>query len=122
MNKYIYHIIKPEWWEKFKGKSSYFSETLDVEKFIHCSTEEQILPTCNRHFKSHQALIVLKLAKEKISSKLIYELAPGVGEEFPHIYGPINLDAVVEIKKLEKIVTLETPEGTFKFRGEENQS
>lgn len=98
--KYIYHIIKPEWWSNFENKDHYVSETLEQEGFIHCSTEAQLLPTCNRHFNGINELIILKLDTNKLTSKLIYELAPSVGQEFPHIYGPINLDAVVEQNKL----------------------
>ncbi|MBI3232820.1 MAG: DUF952 domain-containing protein [Bacteroidetes bacterium] len=107
---YIYHIVKPTWWGTFKNKDLYVSETLDQEGFIHCSTETQLLPTCNRHFKGIDELVILKLDISKLTSKLIFELAPNVGEEFPHIYGPINLDAVIEIKKL-----IRNQENTFEF-------
>ena len=96
MTEPIYHIIKPTWWANFTDKTHYESETLTQEGFIHCSTGKQLLPTCDRHFKQDTSLVILTLDPKMLTSKLIYELAPTVGEEFPHIYGPINLDAVIE--------------------------
>jgi uncharacterized protein (DUF952 family) len=97
---YIYHIVTPAWWDQFKEKSHYESETLSVENFIHCSTLEQIQPTLNRHFKHISVVYILKLEVTKLEYQPIYELAPAVGQSFPHIYGPINLDAVVAITEI----------------------
>ena len=38
--------------------------------------------------------------EEKLTAVLKYELAPSVNEAFPHIYGMLNLDAVVKVENL----------------------
>lgn len=99
---YIYHIVTPDWWSNFEGKTHYESETLHEEKFIHCSTLAQIQPTLTRHFKNISKVYLLKLDIEHLEHQPLFELAPAVGESFPHIYGPINLDAVSEILELQQ--------------------
>jgi len=39
----------------------------------------------------------LHIDEGKLEAVHIFEMAPSVNEEFPHIYGRINLDAVVDI-------------------------
>lgn len=97
---YIYHIVTPEWWRQFEGKTHYESETLQQEKFIHCSTFEQLQPTLQRHFTDFSTVYILKLETAQLEHQPIFELAPAVGESFPHIYGPINLNAVLTISEI----------------------
>ena len=51
-----------------------------------------------RYYNGVKDLVKLKIETEKLTSQLKYELAPSVKEEFPHIYGPINTNAVVGVE------------------------
>jgi uncharacterized protein (DUF952 family) len=36
----------------------------------------------------------------KLTSRYVQEWSPSIRDTFPHIYGPINLDAVIEVEVL----------------------
>jgi uncharacterized protein (DUF952 family) len=93
----IYHITtKPEWLAaKASGKYEAFS--LNEEGYIHCSEERQLEEVLDRYFKGKTDLVKLVIDTEKLSSPLIYDWSPSIEDTFPHIYGPINVDAVTEV-------------------------
>ena len=94
---FIYHIVLPEKWETVKHNSSYAAESLETEGFIHCSYDDQLKGVIERYYSDAPELVILKLDIGKLTSKLVSEPSTG-GEVYPHIYGPINLDAVVEVR------------------------
>lgn len=94
----IYHIVTPAVWEKFKGEKFYVAESLATENFIHCSYAEQLETVLRRYYKDAEKVLILTLDTGKLASKLVAEPSTG-GEIYPHIYGGINTDAIVEIKE-----------------------
>ena len=106
----IFHITSLTAWEDAQKRGDYRAESLETEGFIHCSTHSQVLPVAENYYKGQSGLIVLSIESTLLSSILKWEPPsggappPGVpdGDPFPHIYGPINLDAVVKILDLEK--------------------
>ena len=94
----IYHIVTPEVWEKFKDENEYEAESLTTEKFIHCSYAEQLEGVLQRYYKNASKVLVLTLETEKLTSELTEEPSTG-GEIYPHIYGAINAEAIIEIKE-----------------------
>lgn len=96
----IYHVTKKADWQKAIADGSYRPASLATEGFIHNSTKEQVAGVLQRYYKNESDLILLHIDEEKLSSPLKYELAPSVNEMFPHIFGPINIDAVVKTELL----------------------
>lgn len=95
---YIYHIVLPEVWENFKLASSYHAESLVAEGFIHCSFDTQLDSVLERYYSGVDTVLILKIDPEKLTSRLIDE--PSTNNEiYPHIYGPINRDAIVGIEE-----------------------
>lgn len=94
---FIYHIVLPEKWEAVKQNSTYAADSLDSEGFIHCSYDDQLDGVIIRYYSDAPELVILKLDINKLTSKLVSEPSTG-GELYPHIYGPINLDAVAEVR------------------------
>lgn len=96
----IYHITKQSWWEKWAHLPHYESETLEQEKFIHCcSTLLQVEGVLQRYFVGQKNLLLLHIEEDKLISTLKYEQATN-DELFPHIYGFINTEAIIEIKTI----------------------
>lgn len=96
----IYHIVPSTYWATFEDKPAYFSETFDAETFIHCSLQEQVVGVLERYYVGVTGLVLLHIDESKLTSTLLHEPAPHNGESFPHIYGGINREAVVEVTPL----------------------
>jgi len=90
----IIHITYKESWARAKEKGVYTTKTLQEEGFIHCSREHQVIKVANYMFKGMSGLVLLFIDEDKVHSEVRYEGLNGNGEEYPHIYGPLNLDAV----------------------------
>lgn len=96
----IYHITFREDWEKAIASGAYVTESLHKEGFIHCSESAQVAGVLDRYYAGKKGLVKLTIDPAKLSSRLIHEWSPSTLDTFPHIYGPINLDAVVEVEQL----------------------
>ncbi|MFL5772231.1 MAG: DUF952 domain-containing protein [Flavisolibacter sp.] len=93
----IYHISTITEWNNAKQKGFYIAPSLATEGFIHCSNENQVKGVLQRYYSGKINLVKLVIDTDKLQAPLKYELAPSVNELFPHIYGPINTDAVIKI-------------------------
>lgn len=90
----ILHITTETEWQTAVATGQYRADSLASEGFIHCSTIEQVLMPANQMFAGRTDLILLKIDPAKLSARLVYEDCYESGHQFPHIYGPLNLDAV----------------------------
>lgn len=99
MNDRIFHITTLEVWERQKPTGAYRHDSLDVEGFIHCSDEGQVEQTWQRVFDGQSGLVILEINVELLASELRYEEGEP-DEMFPHVYGPINVDAVASVTVL----------------------
>ena len=106
----IFHITPRTAWDEAQQRGEYRAESLATEGFIHCSTILQVLPVAENFYKAQSGLVLLMIEPTLLSSPLKWEAPsgasppPGVpkGDPFPHIYGPINLDAVIKVVDLQK--------------------
>ncbi|CAN5207408.1 DUF952 domain-containing protein [soil metagenome] len=96
----IYHITTRIGWEKAVVEGSYAAESLGTEGFIHTSYEKQVEGVLNRYYQGHSGLVLLHIEEKAVTSEIKYELAPSVNEIFPHIYGRLNLNAVVQVSDI----------------------
>lgn len=94
---FIYHITRKGEWEQAKIKGFYLPKAYDQDGFIHCSVERQIPGVLDRFYKGVTGLVKLKIEKQKVEKPVLFELAHDINELFPHIYGPLNVDSVVEV-------------------------
>ncbi|MFY8126832.1 MAG: DUF952 domain-containing protein [Chitinophagaceae bacterium] len=100
MENIIYHITTKQEWEKAIENSFYTAPSLEIEGFIHCSTKEQVAGVLERYYAGQNNLLKLVIDVHKLTNTLKYELAPSVQELFPHVFGVINIDAVIEVVEL----------------------
>lgn len=98
----IYHITTTEAWKLANLNGCYEASSLTSEGFIHCSTEPQVKGVLERYFNGRSDLLKLVIDTDKLQAPLKFELAPSVNEEFPHIYGLLNLDAVIGVLPAEE--------------------
>ncbi|HEX6124448.1 MAG TPA: DUF952 domain-containing protein [Pyrinomonadaceae bacterium] len=95
---FIYHIVLPEVWERFKNRPSYQPESIATEGFIHCSYPGQVEAVLKRYYSDVEKVLILKIDTEKLLSKLVKEPSTN-NEMYPHIYGRLNHNAVVDVEE-----------------------
>ncbi len=89
-------------------KGAYHADSLSTQGFIHCSKPSQIVDVANAFYRGQQGLVLLVIDPSKLISELKWE-PPAEPEPsharaddlFPHIYGPLNLDAVIRVVPFE---------------------
>jgi uncharacterized protein (DUF952 family) len=103
----IYHLVTPAAWQQ--AHTDYRAESLQTEGFIHCSFADQVARSANRFYAGTDALLVLHIDPHRLGSPLKVEAA-GTGEQYPHVYGPINRAAVLRADALQR-----GPDGMWAF-------
>jgi uncharacterized protein (DUF952 family) len=96
----IYHITTRTAWVEATRTGAYTADSLDSEGFIHCSTAAQILPVAEQYYRGQTGLVLLVIDTQHLAAEVKWERSvppAGVPESatFPHVYGPIGLEAVV---------------------------
>jgi uncharacterized protein (DUF952 family) len=97
----ILHITPRANWEQAVAEGEYSSDDLATEGFIHCLTLEQLPYVYGKFYKDRTGLVVLRIDSERLKYPLRWENPHETLKLFPHVYGPINLDAVVEVVEIE---------------------
>ena len=93
----IYHIIEEGLWEEIKNQNYFRPESLEGEGFVHFSKEDQVEKIADFQDRNVAETLVLEIDEERLDSELRFE---GDEEKFPHLYGPLNLGAVVSVRSL----------------------
>lgn len=106
MGELVFHIAQADHWREAQDSGRYTWSTLDRtladEGFIHCSEAHQWEGTLGRYYAAYDGdLVLLTIDTTRLTSPLVREVGnPVTGEEFPHVYGPIDVDAVVRATPL----------------------
>ncbi len=95
----IFHIAQRVDFDKVSTTGFYTVDSLALEGFIHCSLKSQVYSTGGRYFTGRHDLLLLTIDPEKLTAPLRYEEATN-NELFPHIYGTINTDAIINYEKI----------------------
>lgn len=90
----IYHIAERQDWDA--RTDHYVAPSLEREGFIHFSTAGQLHRTAAAVFPGRTDLVLLVVDEDLLGLEAVFEDLAGTGEEFPHVYGPIPVKAVVE--------------------------
>ena len=93
---YILHLAEPDAWSDAQRTGHYRAASLDTEGFIHCAHPHQLRGVIQRYYTNRTDLILLTIDPARLTAELVEENTTGGDEQFPHIYGPINLDAIIE--------------------------
>ena len=94
----LYHITTPEDWAEAEIKKVYQPPSLTTDGFIHLSTDKQLLLSANKFYRGKADLLVVAINEKRLEADLRFE--PADNDSYPHLYGPLNLDAVDEVVNL----------------------
>lgn len=119
----IYHITARADWDAAQIQGAYTAPSLHTEGFIHCSTAVQVVKVANAFYRDVPDCILLCIETHQLTAPMKWEApnhpdpnnppATVPQELFPHIYGAINLTAVVQVVNLPQTADglYELPEG-----------
>jgi uncharacterized protein (DUF952 family) len=93
----ILHIAHRDDWETALHSGHYEGPTLAPEGFIHASTLSQVIPVANLLFRGREDLVLLVIDEQRLSAEVRPENIEGGTELYPHIYGPMECDAVESV-------------------------
>lgn len=95
-NALIYHIAEKINWERAKSSNSYSTASLDSEGFIHMSTAQQLASTYLKYYRNKSGLVVLEIDPMALGDQLKWEKTPEGEGPFPHLYGTLHTNAVLD--------------------------
>ena len=108
----IFHIAEAAHWSAAldggRYRRSTIGQSLDEVGFIHCSRRDQVERVADAYYQGQRGLVLLVIDPARVAAEIRDENTEGGSELFPHIYGPLNLDAVVDVLPLAV-----GPDGTF---------
>jgi uncharacterized protein (DUF952 family) len=111
---FIYHIATAADWARARTGGQYTTSTrgrtLAEEGFIHTSAPEQVALVANAFYQGEPDLLLLVIDTDLVDAEIRYEHVPGQAQPYPHIYGPLNTNAVVQTHPFEP-----DPDGQFSF-------
>lgn len=106
----IMHIMQVSQMKRVLMEGEYTPASLEKEGFIHCSTPEQVVDVANALYKGRNDLLLLQIDEKLVKPEIVYEDLYETGKLYPHIYGPLNMDAVIRIDEF-----VPRPDGTFEL-------
>lgn len=96
----IFHLALRDAWADARVTGTYRVSTLGLDLddvgFIHCSQAGQVDGVHDR-FYGHvtEPVVLLTIDTDLLTSPWQLDDVPGQDQPFPHVYGPVNLGAVV---------------------------
>lgn len=95
MSEPILHITSRDAWRRALREGGYRAETLRTQGFLHASRPDQVVAVANALFRGRRDLVFLVIDPDRVRAEIRFE---GVGGElYPHVYGPLNLEAVTAV-------------------------
>lgn len=96
----IFHLALVDAWQAAEAAGTYTVSTLGLDLaevgFIHCSQAEQVAGVHQRFYRGvGEALLLLTIDTDRLTSRWQLDPVDGQPLPFPHIYGPLNIEAVV---------------------------
>lgn len=99
---HLYHLTLRQEWDRALREGVFRSSTLGLALadvgYVHCCFARQLPLVARAHFGGvREPLVLLTIDRSRLSVRVTVEPAAGTDEVFPHIYGPVDLGAVVEV-------------------------
>ena len=101
----IFHITSAATWDAARASGGYTADSLATEGFIHCSEADQYCWVANQRFRGRQDLVLLHIDETRLQAPVQRENLEGGERLFPHVYGTLNLDAVVQVTPFKPAAT-----------------
>jgi uncharacterized protein (DUF952 family) len=101
LSEFILHLTSRLAWSAAQGHGQYSADSLVGQGFIHCSKVDQVLRVANSFYTGQSGPVLLVIDPGLLKSELRWEPGTDLASQlFPHVYGPINLNAVLQVLDL----------------------
>jgi uncharacterized protein (DUF952 family) len=96
-----HHLTTEDVWAAHERAPRYYPERFAGEGFVHCTDgEAHLIDVGNRYYRSDpRPFLVLDVDLSKVRARAIYEDEARI---YPHIYGPIDCDAILRVRRIER--------------------
>jgi uncharacterized protein (DUF952 family) len=108
----IYHLTTRAEADAAARSGEYFPTAFAHDHFTHCSHPHQVARVANHLFHGRRDLVLLEIARARLTARVIDENLESGTELFPHVYGAIPWSAVTAV-----LPFTPTDSGTFRFPG-----
>lgn len=97
----VFHLAVADEWEEARSRGgpyrrSTLGVSLEERGFIHCSFPRQLQTVADAVFAGRDDVVLLAIDRRRLSAEVRVEATDAGGERFPHIYGPLDLAAVID--------------------------
>ena len=92
----VLHLVPADEWPGIEAVERYRPASLDAGGFVHCATPAQAVSVAETLFSGREDLLAVCLDPDALDAHVEYE-GPPDGDEFPHVYGTLNAEAVVAV-------------------------
>ena len=96
--------MEKSYYEKIKDRSIFGESLICDEGFIHACFKEQFHLIVPRFKGNEGNYIVMEIDTDKLISEVRLEFSSSLQQNFPHIYGKINKEAVIKVKSLDEFL------------------
>lgn len=93
----IVHLAERARWEAAQGTGAYLPAEFDRDGYIHLSGLHQVLAPANLLYRGRTDMVALVVDAHLIADALVWEPGTGTDEYFPHLYGALGTDAVLDV-------------------------
>ena len=108
---WIYHLTTPSELRRGLRGDRYAPDHLDAEGYVHCAPRGAVMDVARAFFGSvREPVLVLEIDPGRLRAELRYEppahprppqgAFPSATPRFPHVYGPIDRDAIAAVGRL----------------------
>lgn len=103
---FIYVLMSPKDYASANRTGLWDPASRLAEGFIHASPADQVTRIANKYYRQFDEICIVVLRHERIRSEILWE--PATEGLYPHIYGPLNMDATDRVLSVGK-----KPDGNF---------
>lgn len=102
MPEILLHMCPRREWERSVAAGVHAPASLAEQGFVHLSSPDQVHLPANRLYAGRDDILLLEIDAARVGATVRWE--PGVPGDpesmrFPHLYGPLPIDAVVRTRK-----------------------
>ena len=92
-------MLTPAAWAAAQAEGVYTPPELARDGFLHCCTPAQLDFVLRTHFPGRTDVLVLSFDAVAVGAPLEWATSEPGMDPFPHLYGPIPVAAVIEVRK-----------------------